>query len=576
MESSFVWGQIAIVMITAIVCLLIHKSLKRVLLPDQRDYVRDLTLTGSIALLAIAIGSRSAQVVVAFAILALVVGIARRYYPHRFWPLAYILIGLFFSAFGPRISFMSLPRGEYYYFSPWASIMVTTIWMALFPLLLQELDQTPGLMGHLLAVVWLLMSIVTFVLPQHTPDAVWLSAAGLAFTAVFWSRHGHPFRRLGEPLAGMWGVLIAGTSILGVSKGVTFTVLLFLPLGLFALPILETSLYVASRAFAVDLTRFPSLYRRFISMGIDHPKAIRLVALVCMCLGGAVASSELPLGWASRPLTVAFLSAGVAVVLGSTRKLLPKSDMRWPVLWGIRVDNVSLAYVLSKVCGWIESGGFACYVVTPDALAAYRSRTDANYRRIVRAADMVLPDGVGLIWGLRCLGYKVQERIAGVEFMDQLCRVAAAQGWPVYLLGGKPGVAEEAACRLSARYPGLVVAGVHDGYFDETQDASICEEIRNSGARLLFVGMGSPKQEIWIDQNLKGLNGIVSVGVGGSFDVLSGRLKRAPVFWQRMGLEWLYRTVQEPWRIKRVSRLPIFAILVIMTRLGIDRWREEP
>jgi N-acetylglucosaminyldiphosphoundecaprenol N-acetyl-beta-D-mannosaminyltransferase len=87
--------------------------------------------------------------------------------------------------------------------------------------------------------------------------------------------------------------------------------------------------------------------------------------------------------------------------------------------------------------------------------------------------------------------------------------------------------------------------------------------------------MGSPKQEIWIDRNLKGLNGMVSVGVGGSFDVLSGRLKRAPVFWQRMGLEWLYRTVQEPWRIKRVSRLPIFAILVVMTRLGVDRWREE-
>lgn len=177
--------------------------------------------------------------------------------------------------------------------------------------------------------------------------------------------------------------------------------------------------------------------------------------------------------------------------------------------------------------------------------------------------------GPGLIWGFRLLGIKIQERITGIDFMKNLCEIARYRELPIFLLGGTAEVVKKASERLMDEYPGLKVAGFHHGYFTEENDKEICEKINESGAKILFVGLGVPKQEIWIKRNLQRFKGIVAIGVGGSFDVISGRLKRAPKVWQNMGLEWLYRTIQEPWRLKRTIRLPLFVILILLTRLGL-------
>jgi len=152
--------------------------------------------------------------------------------------------------------------------------------------------------------------------------------------------------------------------------------------------------------------------------------------------------------------------------------------------------------------------------------------------------------------------------------------MAAAEGWPVYLLGSKPSIVEKAAFELQRRFPDLTVAGFRDGYFDEG-DVSVIDEIRESGAKILFVAMGIPKQEIWVTENAERLGDLLAVGVGGAFDVVSGTLKRAPELLQKIGLEWFYRLLQEPWRWKRDLDLFVFVIKVLLTKTGLYRSRAR-
>jgi N-acetylglucosaminyldiphosphoundecaprenol N-acetyl-beta-D-mannosaminyltransferase len=162
----------------------------------------------------------------------------------------------------------------------------------------------------------------------------------------------------------------------------------------------------------------------------------------------------------------------------------------------------------------------------------------------------------------RSRGAKLRERVAGVELIEHVCARAAAEGLPVYLLGGAPGIAERAADALRSRHPGLQVAGTRDGYFAETDSAEIAGAIRASGARVLFAGMGFPRQEFWLSQYLKQTGCGVGIGVGGSFDVISGNVRRAPDAWRKAHLEWFYRLVTQPQRWRRQLALPYFVLLV--------------
>ncbi|MDR7386279.1 MAG: WecB/TagA/CpsF family glycosyltransferase, partial [Armatimonadota bacterium] len=161
----------------------------------------------------------------------------------------------------------------------------------------------------------------------------------------------------------------------------------------------------------------------------------------------------------------------------------------------------------------------------------------------------------------RRLGRPLPERVPGVELMEALCERAARQGWPIFLLGGLPGVAEQAAAELRRRWPGLPVAGTHHGYFQV--EGAVVEAVARSGAALLFCGLGSPRQELWLSRHLDRLGVRVAMGVGGSLDVLAGRSARAPAWLRRVHLEWLYRLLREPRRWRRQLALPHFAWLVL-------------
>ena len=187
---------------------------------------------------------------------------------------------------------------------------------------------------------------------------------------------------------------------------------------------------------------------------------------------------------------------------------------------------------------------------------------------------MVLSDGTGLLWGLRFLGMPIQERVTGIDFAEQLCRMAATEGWPVYFLGARENTASVCADALAARHPGLVVAGARDGYFD-MNDPAVAQSVARAGTKILFVAMGIPRQEKWVARHAETLGSVLAIGVGGAFDVLSGKLKRAPRLMQRCGLEWLFRLCQEPFRCKKDLYLLAFVARVLATRVGLYVWKEK-
>jgi N-acetylglucosaminyldiphosphoundecaprenol N-acetyl-beta-D-mannosaminyltransferase len=228
------------------------------------------------------------------------------------------------------------------------------------------------------------------------------------------------------------------------------------------------------------------------------------------------------------------------------------------VVLGCRVDRVDTGAALARI-EQLLSAGTAAQVVTLGAEMANLAHDDARYRDIINAADLVIPDTIGIVLASRWMGMPLPERVAGIDLIERICTLAAQRGLPVYLLGGAPGVARAAGVTLMQRHAGLRVAGAEHGYFEAAQDAAISDRIAGSGARLVFVGLGFPRQEYWIRDHLARLGAAVCIGVGGSFDVLSGRRARAPVAMRRLGLEWLYRLVCEPHRLRRQLALPLFA-----------------
>ena len=199
-------------------------------------------------------------------------------------------------------------------------------------------------------------------------------------------------------------------------------------------------------------------------------------------------------------------------------------------------------------------------MVTPNPEIVEVCREDPAVMDIVNRADLVLADGIGVIKVAAMLGTPLKGKVPGIEFAAGLLGKLAKEGRSVYLLGAKPGVAELAGKRLSGQYPGLKIAGTHDGYFQE--DAPVVEDIRASGADVVLVCLGAPKQEKWMAKNGADTGAHLLCGLGGSLDVFAGVVERAPKFWCDHGLEWLYRLLKEPRRAGRMMKLPLFLVHV--------------
>jgi N-acetylglucosaminyldiphosphoundecaprenol N-acetyl-beta-D-mannosaminyltransferase len=244
---------------------------------------------------------------------------------------------------------------------------------------------------------------------------------------------------------------------------------------------------------------------------------------------------------------------------------------------GCRLDALDADAATDAILGFAREGAGA-HIVTLGTEMVVHAQRDARYRDVVNACALSLCDTVGLLAVARSRGVDLRDRVTGVELLEHLCARAAREGVSVFLFGGSPGIAERAAQELQRRYPGLQIAGTRNGYFAPEESPRIAEEIRATGAQLLFVGLGFPKQEYWLAEYLKATGCGAGIGVGGSFDVISGNVQRAPERWRKLGLEWLYRLVKEPHRWRRQLALPHFVLLVTgeNVRMRLRRGRTAP
>ncbi len=233
---------------------------------------------------------------------------------------------------------------------------------------------------------------------------------------------------------------------------------------------------------------------------------------------------------------------------------------------GIRFDDLSIQEAVERAL-WLMEEGRSVMAVTPNAEIVLEAQKNQDLRAAVKASELVIPDGIGVYRASRVQGKPLHHRITGIDFCSALLARMAELGQRVFLLGAAAGVAEEAGKRLAVRYPGLVIAGTHDGYFDPDDAYEIVESINASAPDLLIVCLGSPRQELWMKQHAERLLVGMMIGLGGTLDVYAGRVERAPESWRRLGLEWLYRLRRQPNRLRRVLRLPGIFFLALYRRL---------
>ena len=229
---------------------------------------------------------------------------------------------------------------------------------------------------------------------------------------------------------------------------------------------------------------------------------------------------------------------------------------------GLRFDDVTMKQAVVFAAQALEEKRTVS-VFTPNAEIAQLAVENENIMRLLNGADLLLPDGAGIVLASEILKTPLAEKVAGVDFGQHILSLAAQKGYPVFLLGGKPGIAALAAKKQKERFPSLAVVGTHDGYFEKTgkENERILSLIRESGARILFVCFGAPMQEKWIAENKSCLPHVhLLIGLGGSLDVYAGTVRRAPSFFIRARLEWLYRLIREPRRLRRMMKLPRYIL----------------
>ena len=236
---------------------------------------------------------------------------------------------------------------------------------------------------------------------------------------------------------------------------------------------------------------------------------------------------------------------------------------------GVDIDCVDFAQTLDQIEQWIAQPRSEStqpplrQICTVNPEFIIDARRDPAFAAMLASADLRVPDGVGVLWAARLFGHPLRERVTGSDGIYRISERAAERGWRLFLLGAAPGVAERCALALRRRYPGLIVAGAYSGSPADSEWPEIVQMLGATRPDVLFVAFGHPKQDLWIASHRHELPCTVAIGVGGAFDFVAGVTLRAPAWMQRLGLEWLHRLLQQPWRWRRMVKLPLFAGLVI-------------
>lgn len=232
---------------------------------------------------------------------------------------------------------------------------------------------------------------------------------------------------------------------------------------------------------------------------------------------------------------------------------------------GVSFANVSPSEAVDTICGYLDSDS-PHMVFTPNPEMVMLAQKDKEFKDILNDADMNIPDGIGIVYAAGIKKNPIKGRVTGYDTVQAVFDRIRDRDKTVYFFGGAPGVTDAAKENMERQHPGLKVVGCANGYFDEAREKEIIEDIKQKHPDLLLVGIGFPKQEKWIYNHAKELGFKAAIGVGGSFDIMSGSIKRAPDIFIKLGLEWFYRLITQPTRFVRMLQLPLFMLKVIFSK----------
>lgn len=487
----------------------------------------------------------------------------------RRWPslsglnsISLVLAGTIPFQLGCRIEYLTNPWGGVFALHA-LSFPLTLLWIVLVSGALRMLafvDRSGRLLAPVLLVT--LGALLIVELLQSYQVGLIPIAAGLAllgFVLGSW-QCSERLSRLSEEL----GFSLALLSISGLLKGSTSLALL-VPLLSLSLPMLSTRL--AFVTLTVRCLPTLGLFSHWLIRRGHSPRAATLLvflsASALVIVSAAVAHSVHPYALSAGlllALSTGLLATWPTAQLGSVLR----QNARRIELFGVPIDRVNLNEATAYLLNWASVRSGSHLIVTPDTTALMRARWDRDLQAIYQQAALVTADGTGIVWAARLFGARLPERVTGIDLIEAIGQQATEfyvsekrEPCRLFLLGAKPGVAAEAARRLQMRYRGLTIVGTHHGYFSREEEG-VLEEVRRATPDILLVGLGMPRQELWMMAHKDRLGVPVLMGVGGSFDVISGRVRRAPHCWQRLGFEWVYRAIREPRRFLKLSSIPLF------------------
>lgn len=374
------------------------------------------------------------------------------------------------------------------------------------------------------------------------------------------------------------GILASGVALAFVSllepSGNLFLFSFFIPAMAILYPIAFISLMIATSYFGNRLHKTSDEDKHGWRWSLNREKTINFSALIFLCLNftGLLVSLKAPLFGYFCLLALLFLSM-TSFIRTFARRVAKEDDYSPKVdILGIQIDAIRPEEVLNRIDTHISArnAGFM-HIITADSLAIARYQKDADFKEKMEAAELIVPDGAGIVWAADFIGTPLPSRVPGVALVGQICEISKEKNYKIFFIGSKPGTAQKAADILKEKNNANIV-GVEHGYFakDSEEEKQMLQKIKDSEADIVFVAMGVPRQEDFITKLRQYSKNIIAIGVGGSFDVISGALPRAPQWMQRFGMEWLFRLCLEPRRITRMLEIPVFVVDVMRYKLNKD------
>lgn len=369
------------------------------------------------------------------------------------------------------------------------------------------------------------------------------------------------------------GVALGMASILEPSGGLILLDF-FLPVMIIVFPALFICALIGASYFANRLHKKDDATKRNWNWSLNREKVILFTALIflCMNLSGLLVMIKANT-YCYAGLAILFVLSMISFVRAFARKLNEEGSANAKInVLGVNIDAVTSAQVLERIKNYIaKPNSDFLHIITADSLAIVRTKKEPDFKAKMDAAEMVVPDGAGIVWAADFLGTPLPGRVPGVALVSQICEASVNEGHKIFFIGSKPGVAKKAVEIIKDK-TGANIVGVEHGYFkaDSDEEKDMLQKIADSRADIVFVALGVPRQEDFITKLRNYTKHIVAVGVGGSFDVISGSLPRAPQWMQNCGVEWLFRLWLEPKRIGRMMEIPVFVLKVMRYKLNRD------